>query len=134
MKIAIYPNFGSNHIPDFIRKQLSDRSYIQNRIEMVSILENLEPTHDEINQEIYNQYSSKEPNELNFFDYIKDSKNSNIVFVKDFTDKLNWVYMIEIVEVDTTKVWKIGNYDGSESINYFKEPTIINKELNLGEW
>ena len=56
MKIVIYPNYGSSYVPPFMRKQLSKKDWTHNRIELAGIIEKLEPTHDEITQEIYNSF------------------------------------------------------------------------------
>lgn len=134
MKIAIYPNHGSSYIPPFITKQLSGKDWIHNRIELANIIGRLEPTHEEITQEIYDLYSSHKPNELNFCDYIKDSKDPNVIFVKDLESQYGYVYRIKVVDVDTSKIWRIGEYDGAEGIEYFNNPEIIDKDLNYGTW
>lgn len=134
IKIAIYPDFGSIYIPKFMEKQLSNRKFVYNRIEMAEIIEKLEPTHEAITQEIYEAYKSNKPNELNFFDYIKGANESHIIYVKDFENKPHFIYRIVVQEIDTSNIWRIDDYDGAEAIEYFSEPEIVDKDLNLGEW
>jgi len=134
MKIAIYPNYGSIYVPLFIKNQLLTKTWIQQRIEIATIVENLKSTHEEITQEIYDLFVTHNSNEVNALSYLKSSKNNGLIYVKESELKYGQTYMIQIVDVDTTKIWKIGEYDGAEGIEYFSEPKIIDKSLNLGEW
>jgi len=135
MKIAIYPNYGSIYVPPFISKQLSkEKDWTHNRIEIANIIEKLKPTHNKITQKIYTLYATSEPNEVNCLNYIKDTKNPNIIYVKELEKIYGQIYKIQIEDVDTTKIWRISEYDGAEGIEYYGKPEVIDKELNLGEW
>lgn len=81
MKIVIYPNYGSIYIPPILQKKLSaKKDFIYNRIELAEILEKLEPTHDEITQEIYNKFTRSSPDDKDNLYYLKDKITPNIVF------------------------------------------------------
>jgi hypothetical protein len=131
MKIAIYPNHGGVFIPSIIQKQLTEVSWIKNRIKMASIIENLSPTHDKITQKIYDNY--EQSNDKNVY-YLKDITNPNWIYVKNFDMQFPYVIAIKIVDVDTTRIWRLSGYDGAENIEYFGEPKIIDAELNYAEW
>ncbi len=66
--------------------------------------------------------------------YLKCSKNPSIVYLKNLEDVYGFTYKMEVVDVDTSRIWKIIEYDGAEGIEYFSEPRIIDKDLNFGEW
>ncbi len=134
MKIAIFPTHGGSYIPPFIKEKLVNSKGIRTRVAMADILEKLEVTHDKITQEIYDSFASKKRAKNNSFEYLKDSENPNIVYIRNTGGKYNTIHTVKIVEVDTTRVWKIAEYDCSEFIQYYKEPKIEDKELNYAEW
>ena len=47
---------------------------------------------------------------------------------------IKWVVEMAIIDVDTSKPWKIIDYDGAESIEYFQGVKILDQETNYAEW
>lgn len=134
MKIVIYSGYGSCYVPPVMRKEIENEDFIHGRIKLASILEDLEPTHEELIQTIYDEFVSENPKDKETLHYLKCSKDPSIVYVKNLEDVYGFTYKMEVVDVDTSRIWKIIEYDGAEGIEYFSEPRIIDKDLNFGEW
>lgn len=134
MKIAIFPEYGGIYIPSFLAKQILSDYWIHQRVELANIIEQLEPTHHKITQKVYDEYAHSICSELQFYDYIKGNDKPNIIYVKDTESIPSYVYKIEIIDVDTNKIWKLDTYDGAEGIEYYNKPKIRDKELNYAEW
>jgi len=47
---------------------------------------------------------------------------------------IEWVVEMTIIDVDTSKPWRITDYDGAESIEYFQGVKILDQETNYAEW
>lgn len=131
MKIAIYSGYGGIYVPPFVQEQLVSDSFLRNRIEIASIIEKLEPTHAEITQEVYNEFSSCKNKTIK---YLKSNTNNNIVYLRNLEEKYGQVCQVHIEDVDTSKLWKISDYDGAESVEYHTESIMIDEELNYGDW
>jgi hypothetical protein len=39
-----------------------------------------------------------------------------------------------VVDVDTSRPWRIAEYDGAEGIEYYSEPEILDKNSNYARW
>lgn len=123
-RIAINGRYGSFKIPNFLKENVnnSNRYY---RVVLAELIDGIPDTHSKITQEIYDDF------EKNSIEYIKCG---NYLYFKDFQEKYPIVNICKIVEVDTSLKWKISNYDGSETIEYFKDPKLVNATLNMWEW
>lgn len=71
----------------------------------------------------------EDSNDLNNW-YIK---HGNTFYFKDVDDEYP-MYNLAVVEVDTSRKWRIESRDGMENIIYYSEPKLIDKELNMWEW
>ena len=65
---------------------------------------------------------------------VSGDAGGDVIYVKDLESNYCMVYMMKIEDVDTSKIWRIEEYDGAEGIEYFNGVKITDKELNLGEW
>jgi len=131
VRLVIFPNFGGIYILKEAREYIESRKGINWRVSLAEYIDSLEDTHDAITQEVYDSFckSSDIP-------YIK-SKNQ--FFCKDLEDTCSplvssLVYRVKIVDVDNTRKWRIDEYDGAEGIEYFNEPVLVDKELNMYKW
>lgn len=123
-RIAINPSYGLFHIPSqFLGKvNESDKNF---RVVVAEYIDDLKDTHETINQDVYEKFRKSSDW------YIKCG---NHFYFRDLDDEYNQVFGLEIVDVDTSKKWKIKEYDGAEDIVYYSEPRLIDKELNMWEW
>ena len=122
MKIAIFPGYGSNCYTDFMIDALNNSDKYE-RATLADVLEALPITHEEINQKDYNEF------EHNNKEYIKDKEGQ--IYLKSNTGH---VCRVKLVEVATSQPWRINDYDGAESIEYFKGVEYVDKEIGLAEW
>lgn len=127
MKIALFTNYGGNHIPNFIKERVkNNKSHY--RVALVEELTKLKPNCDKYTQENYDDFSSNKEQT-----YLWDGKSNYIYCRCDNASEYYLISKIEFIDLDTDKPWRIKNYDGVESIEYFKGLSILNK-LNEAEW
>lgn len=116
MKIALWGSYGSDKFPKGFKPNSKD--LIEVRESLAAYIEkNITDTFD---MEAY-EYSERE-NKLR--EAIKDSKHKCVkVIVKG---KIKYYVMVnnclgywELEDIDTSKLWQFGVYDGAEFINYF---------------
>lgn len=123
IRVAYFPDSGYEKTIAPIQKILNNATSEKWRIDVAEYLDKL-PCN--VNKKtILKHYNEKKQI------YLKDSYNPNVVFILNTNGSYS---QINIESVDTSKCWKIDEYDGAESIEYFKKPIIIDKELNLCEW
>lgn len=125
MRIAIFTNYGGNHIPRHIYEAVSKSPKFY-RVALAEELDKLPANCDELTQEIYDDFLDNKK-----MDYLK-SKSNNYIYCRSYRDNI-LVSKIEFIEVDTSKPWRILNEDGVESIEYFNGLTILN-EFNEANW
>lgn len=123
VKIALFTSYGGGSCPKELENMVKS-SGKHWRIALAECIENLECNYDYLNQEIYDNF--ERGNTDNWY-----LKSNDSFFYKD---EDNTVRKIELKVVDTDKKWKVKEYDGAESICYFKEPILVDKELNLYNW
>lgn len=130
IRIAIFTNYGGNFVPKEIHDKIknSSKNY---RIALAEELDNLPCTHEEITQEVYDSFTQD-----NSQIYLKASKNKELIYTKEDGEYKEYglTSAITIETVDTSKPWRIADYDGAEGIEYFKHYNIIDKSINLCEW
>lgn len=119
MKIAIFPNHGGCGLPKFISDKLEDDGRLW-RVKLSEILDKLPKTHEKITRDVYDNLKEES--------YIKDDE---VIFVKK---KDYYTVQIKILEIDTSRPWRIYEYDGAEGVEYFNGVKIIDKETNMSEW
>ncbi|MGV3076464.1 hypothetical protein ACEE21_15405 [Clostridium baratii] len=121
LRVALFTSYGGGHCP----KELEDK--VKNsgkhwRVALAECIEELECNCDDLTQKIYDDFKRNDTGswylKWNSHFYYKDKEN-------------NTVRKIRLALVDISKKWKIEEYDGAESIYYFREPVLVDKELNM---
>lgn len=127
VKVAIFTGFGTNKIPKRFSDSVRDLSLVS-RIKLAEEISNVElyegplPISEEV---IESEYKAGK-------DVIHAFNKGEEVLVC-LESKCN-CYIIKVVEVDTSKPWRISDYDGGEGIEYFGGLTVINEEYNMCNW
>lgn len=129
IKVAICPNHGPSHLPEWLDKQVADTSMW--RVELAQILDALPKTWDLTTKSISSLDWPKVHKQLvrREIEYFKMKDNEVVVLNEDTDDLL----LIRIEDVDTSRVWMIDEYDGAEVVSYLN-PTQVNPEINQYAW
>lgn len=126
MKIAIFPGYGSNNIPDFLIDAVNrqERNY---RIVLAEEIEKLSDTHEEITDELFVAFRDGKLD----IPYIK--ANDHIYFMSSagYTEMID---EIALVDIDKDKPWRINDYDGAEGIEYFNGIKVVDEDTGECEW
>lgn len=125
IRVALFPSHGGGCCP----KELIDKvekSGKHWRVALADCIDELDCNCEDLTQEVYNNFERNDTG--NWYLKWKDH-----FYYKD-TEKGNLVYKIRVAVVDTSMKWKIEEYDGAESIYYFREPKLVDKELNMYSW
>lgn len=126
VRIAIYPDYGSIYISKEGKDYINSRKGINWRVSLAEYIDSLEDTHSNISQEVYDNFVNSKN--------IQYIKSKDLFFFKDLEEKFGLVYRVKVVDVDNSKKWMISEYDGAEDIDYFSEPILVDKELNMYRW
>lgn len=132
MKFLIFPGYGDySQLPKQFLSIFEKNKFPYNRMgEIIEFLEKQEEIDvSENSQEIIERLKKDENLILKF-----NSKN-----IKDekyyYYDRRNhYLVAMQIIDVNTNIPWKLDEYDGAEGIVYYKEPKIINKDINMAEF
>ena len=126
MKIAIFPGYGSNTIPDFLIDAVNkqERNY---RVVLAEEIEKLNDTHEEITDELFIAFRDGKIDTP----YIK--ANDHMYFMSS-TGYTKMIDEIALVEIDKNKPWRINDYDGAEGVEYFKGIKVIDEDTGECEW
>ncbi|MCG8474432.1 MAG: hypothetical protein MI784_03000 [Cytophagales bacterium] len=129
MKIAIFPGFGGCGYPDIISDKIKNYDDWDTmwRVRIAEIIEDIPDTYGVTEDNFYECFRDffSEPNQKNVFKF-KDK----MFFVSEY----NHVAEIQIVDIDTSRHWKVSEYDGAESVQYFNDIKVVNKITNESEW
>lgn len=60
--------------------------------------------------------------------------NKESIYYYTWSNDINLAIKLTIEDVDTSKPWKIGEYDGAEYIEYYRIPEILDEESNYAKW
>lgn len=126
VRVAIYPDYGSIYISKEGKDYINSRKDVNWRVSLAEYIDSLEDTHSNIPQEVYDNFVNSKD-----MQYIK---SKDLFFFKDLEEKFGLVYRVKVVDVDNSKKWMISEYDGAEDIDYFSEPILVDKELNMYRW
>lgn len=126
VRIAIYPDYGSIYISKEGKDYINSRKDVNWRVSLAEYIDSLEDTHSNISQEVYDNFVNSKN--------IQYIKSKDLFFFKDLEEKFGLVYRVKVVDVDNSKKWMISEYDGAEDIDYFSEPILVDKELNMYRW
>lgn len=126
VRIAIYPDYGSSYISKEGKDYINSRKDVNWRVSLAEYIDSLEDTHSNISQEVYDNFVNSKN--------IQYIKSKDLFFFKDLEEKFGLVYRVKVVDVDNSKKWMISEYDGAEDIDYFSEPILVDKELNMYRW
>lgn len=126
-RIAIFPSYGGFGIPDEF-KVIIDNDPRNWRVVVAELIDKLEDTHSHMSQEIYDEFVHKPFDKNNWYIKYED------YFYFKTEENSSFALKIKVVEVNTSKKWKISEYDGAEEIVYFEEPELVDKELNMYRW
>ena len=125
MKIALFTNYGGNHIPNFIKEAVkNNKSHY--RLALVEELTKLEPNCDKYDQATYDKFIANKNQKYLW------SGNSNYMYCRSDNDYV-LISKIEFIDIDITRPWRIVDNDGVEFIEYFNGINILN-ELNEAQW
>ena len=131
MKIAIGGSWSGFELPDWLLKECDDENFLKVRVNVANYLEN--NFDDEIDEDKMNQLGLfKEL--LNKRKILKvNSSNWSTYFIKkeDSNDSI-FYYSFIVEDVDTTRPWHFGEYDGSEYVEYL-DYEVVDKEFNYCE-
>lgn len=122
MKIALFTGFGINKFPSFLKVEgvgIEKRVNLAKEISKLPIMHN-EPTFDD--------RRDLEQGKVKYFHYLIKGEEGFI-----FNER-HELFNISIVDIDTSKPWKIVDYDGAESIEYFEGVKVLDEKYNLCEW
>lgn len=127
-RVAIFPSYGGNRIPDVFKEKVfkDSRNF---RLVLAELIDSLEDTKSNLSQEGFTIFEKTLYSEEGSY-----LKNKNLFYYKVKEDTFDKVLIIKIVDVDTSKRWKIDSYDGSEEVVYYNEPILVDKELNMYTW
>lgn len=126
IRVAIYPDYGSIYISKEGKDYINSRKDVNWRVSLAEYIDSLEDTHSNISQEVYDNFVNSKN--------IQYIKSKDLFFFKDLEEKFGLVYRVKVVDVDNSKKWVISEYDGAEDIDYFSEPILVDKELNMYRW
>lgn len=126
IRVAIYPDYGSIYISKEGKDYINSRKDVNWRVSLAEYIDSLEDTHSNISQEVYDNFVNSKN--------IQYIKSKDLFFFKDLEEKFGLVYRVKVVDVDNSKKWMISEYDGAEDIDYFSEPILVDKELNMYRW
>ena len=126
VRVAIYPDYGSIYISKEGKDYINSRKDVNWRVSLAEYIDSLEDTHSNISQEVYDNFVNSKN--------IQYIKSKDLFFFKDLEEKFGLVYRVKVVDVDNSKKWMISEYDGAEDIDYFSEPILVDKELNMYRW
>lgn len=122
MRLAFASSYTGLRIPDMFKEQIKKDSRNM-RIVLAECLDNLPINCNSI------EYSEFIDNES--ISYYKYSNDDPVCFK---LDKYN-SYELEVIDVDVSKPWRVCNYDGIESIEYYPNKyKVVDKELNICDW
>lgn len=127
VEVVIFGSFGIVDMTEDIKKILDKRKFPLNRTgEIVEYIRNNAVTLDA--KEIVAGTNS-------FWDWAKTVPSRIIKIQNEYflvSDKVPYAHRMDIKKVDTSKSWRIVDYDGAEYIQYL-ELKCINEELNYYE-
>lgn len=122
VRVALFLKGGS--FPRELKEEVQ-KSNKHWRVALAECIDQLECNCEDLTQKVFDDFENNRIDswylKWNNHFYYKDSEN-------------NVVRKIRLALVDTSKKWKIEDYQGSESIYYFREPVLENKELNMYSW
>lgn len=122
MKIALFPDLGGGTIPKMFQETINGNTRNW-RVVLAEEIDKLPITCDEITDELFEEFR----------------ENDNMLYIKDKNNEMYFkgnreIYVIAIEEVNTSKPWRVNEYDGAEEIQYFNGVTVIDEETNECEW
>lgn len=128
IRVALHGTFGTMSVPDILKDKIDkNKNY---RLEMARLIDELpcigqgdicDLTESLLNLEI--PYFKRKYNCVVSFYY----KLPNDEFPEG-------IDMIRVESVDNTKPWRIVDYDGVESVEYFKGVTVLDEVTNESNW
>lgn len=130
VEIAIFPSYGVEQIPERFKADLGwfYLSEGEMRVELAKRLMELPETHQQVTRDDLNNV-------------VREGKNGYVRSGNQFYFQyrhLDAAYEIQVVEVDTSKPWRINKKRGTkeigEYVEYFESPRILDERLNLATW
>lgn len=122
MKIAIFDSFGGDYLPKVVQEKVNEIGRWDRQM-FAEELDKLPYTHEVLTQESFKDDT----------DYLRE-KGSNKIYCISNEYGHRMTSSVSIVDIDTSKPWRIHIYDGAESIEYFNGVTVKNSETNESEW
>ena len=126
MKIAIFPGFGSNAVPEWLMKP--KYGSLDWRFELAEKIMELKDTHEVGVAITYEERQDLESGKIKYF------KQGNDFLFNDTSEIVSVLVNIRVEDIDIGSPWRITEYDGSEGIEYFEGVKVVNDKYNMCDW
>ena len=128
IRLALHGTFGMMGVPDVLKDKIDkNKNY---RLELARLIDEL-PC---VNQgDIYDLTESLLNLEIPYFKREYDSVVS-FYYKLPNGELLEGIDMIRVESIDNTKPWRISEYDGLETVEYFEGVTVLDEETNESKW
>lgn len=133
IRVALFSGFGSCDVPKRFHNKLVglEIDSVPYRIKLAEILDDL-PLNCKNREEFEKKYKDLDSGKNGIF-YVKYiDKDHEYIFVKD--KSMTYPTEISIKDVDTSKPWRITEYDGAESLEIYAGIKVIDEQYNMCEW
>ena len=138
MKVLIFPGYGGCIYTDEMKEAAEQQSgALAGRIgRVVDVVESAEvrDTSGDIDGDFKSVLEELKNNYGKIIGLKGLDSNKERIHYYTWSNDINWAIKLMIVDVDTSKPWKIGEYDGAEYIEYYNIPEIIDEESNYAKW
>ena len=138
MKVLIFPGYGGCIYTDEMKEAAEQQSgALAGRIgRVVDVVESAEvrDTSGDIDGDFKSVLEELKNNYGKIIGLKGLDSNKELIHYYTWSNDIHWAIKLMIVDVDTSKPWKIGEYDGAEYIEYYNIPEIIDEESNYAKW
>lgn len=130
MKILLFTGYGGHAATPQMRKILNKYDGIRGRIgEIIDYVENNHTVYHS-SHEVEKEFKNNKELIVKFENVQKSNNRQRYLVWNENFHKWD---SFSIVDVDTARPWTIGEYDGSEYIEYLDENKLVDEELNYYE-
>lgn len=136
IKVAVFSGYGGDGVPKEILDKMKCKEMYsaEFRVELAKIIDELPINCFDVNGFV-NYYKSMETDNPKVY-YIKYLDGTRMrIYLKDCNGyALKYPVEVTICEVDTTKPWRVTEYDGAESIESLNKIRVVDEKYNMCEW
>lgn len=136
IKVAIYSGYGMPAMTNDMKKLIEDNkglSLVELRMKLAEHIESRVGCMSELLSEDMKAMETWFKCQPEMFLRV-DEKSENHTLYACWDCEEKRIKTISVVNVDETRRWGISEYDGAESVKYFKEPKVIDAKYNYCEW